>query len=63
MFSYGYIQCYLGSSIVPIVWGLSIKYDGKFPFQYFKIIDAMQDSTLPGTGSQFIFRRWFVPIW
>ena len=38
--------------------GLNILlYDGTIPFQYLKTVVAMQDSTLPETGSQFIFQR------
>ena len=38
-------------------------YDGTILLQYLKAVIAMQDFTLPDTGSQLIFLKWIAPIW
>ena len=44
-------------------WNMSLVYNGLIPSQYLKTVAAMQDSTLPKTGSQFISLKWARPMW
>ena len=44
--------------------GLNILiYEGTIPVRYLKAVVATEDSALSETGSQFISRKWIVPIW
>ena len=38
-------------------------YDGTVLLQCLKAVIAMQDLTLPDTGSQLIFLKWITPKW
>ena len=42
---------------------ISLMYDGTVLLQCLKAVIAMQDLTLPDTGSQLIFLKWITPKW
>ena len=53
-----YVQCRLVLYLQSKCLNISGIYPGKIPFQYLKMVFAINYSTLPLTGSQFIFLKW-----
>ena len=66
-FSLSYIQCHFWWSITDFYMivqsRLSSIYNCTIPFQCSKALFAMQNSTLPKTGSQFTFLKWMALTW